>query len=155
MAKRIRYNIGDVFLIELENGLKGAGRVLKKDEATIFIELYKMKPINDKSEFNFEIASKEKPISMKWCYDDGLRSGEWEIIDNKPIEGEIDMPFFWSYDSGFKKYFLKKGTNTFLGEHTGIEISKEEAENYDANGIGTIISVKNVYIKRLRDKNML
>lgn len=155
MGKRIRYSIGDVFLIDLENGFKGAGRVLKKDMATIFIELYKMKPIKDKSEFDFEAAIKEKPISMIWCYDDGLRSGEWEIIDNKPIEGEIEMPYFWTYDSGFKKYFLIKGTDDYLGEDTGIELSKEEIDNYDAYGIGTPISVRNIYIHKLRKVNML
>lgn len=84
MGKNIRYNIGDVFLINLENELKGAGRVLKKDQATIFVELYKIKPIRDKSEFDFEAAIKEKPISMTWCYDDGLKSGEWEsLITNR------------------------------------------------------------------------
>lgn len=77
------------------------------------------------------------------------------IIDNKPIEGKIEMPYFWTYDSGFKKYFLIKGTDDYLGEDTGIEISKEEIENYDGYGIGTTISVRNFYIHRLRKINML
>jgi hypothetical protein len=155
MAKRIRYNIGDVFLIELENGLKGAGRVLKKDMATIFIELYRIKPIKDKLEFDFNATIKEKPISMIWCYDNGLKSGEWEIINNKAIEGEIKMPYFCTYDSGYKKYFLVKGTDTYLGEDTGIEISKDEIKNYEPYGILDEIAVRNVYIKRLRNQNML
>lgn len=155
MGKRIRYNIGDIFLIELENGLKGAGRVLKKDQATIFIELYKMKPIKDKSEFDMEAALKEKPISMKWCYHDGLTKGEWEIIGNKPVEGKIDMPYFWTQDAFSRKFYLEKGTDTYETEYTGIEISKDEIENYDAYGIGDKFAVKKMYIIKLRKLNLI
>jgi Immunity protein 26 len=155
MGRKIRYQIGDVFLIELENGLKGAGRVLKKDEATVFIELYEMKPIRDKSEFDYQTATKEKPISMRWCYDDGLKSGEWEIIDNRPKDGEIIMPYFWTQDASNRKFYLMKGTDTYRGEHTGIEISKDEVDRYDACGIGGKESVRKIYVLRLRALNML
>ncbi len=108
MGKWIRYKIGDIFLIELEDGLKGAGRVLKKDQATIFIELFKMKPIKDKSEFDLEAVLKEKPISMTWCYHDDLTKGDWEIIGHKPVEGKIEMPYFWIQDALAVNFIWKR-----------------------------------------------
>ena len=133
MAKKICYKIGDIFLVPLEGDLKGVGRVLNKDQATIFIELYHIKPINVSFEFNFEDAIRKKPLVMEWCYDDALRNSEWEIIDNKPIKREIEMPFFWTQDAEDKKYYIRKGTKdsySTFGER--IEISKEDISKYDS-----------------------
>lgn len=156
MAKRIRYKIGDIFLIPLENDLYGVGRVLKKDLATIFIELYHIKPIKVASEFDFKEAKSKKPIIMKWCYDDGLRKGEWTIFDNKPVEEEIDMPYFWSQDIGDMKYFIRKGSSdSFDTEGERIEIPKEDIDKYEAYGIGNEISVRNKYIRRLKQASLI
>lgn len=156
MARRVRYKIGDIFLVPLEGNLKGVGRVLKNNEATIFIELYHIKPIKDASEFDFGDALKQKPIMMTWCYDDALRKGEWEIIDNKPVEGEIEMPFFWQQDAGDKKYYIRKGTNdSFRTFGDRIEISKDEINRYEPGGIGNEISERNRYIKRLREAGLI
>ncbi|NLD46555.1 MAG: hypothetical protein GX660_05075 [Clostridiaceae bacterium] len=156
MAKRIRYKIGDIFLVPLENDLNGVGRVLKNDQATIFIELYKIKPIRDVSEFDFEEAIKNKPLVMKWCYDDGVRKGEWTIFDNKPVDEEIDMPYFWSQDCGNWKYFIRKGTSdSFDTAGERIEISKEDIDKYEPYGIGNEISERNRYMRRLKQAGLL
>jgi hypothetical protein len=142
-------------LIELENGLKGAGRVLKHDEATIFVELYRMNPIKDASQFEYEMASKEKPVRRVWCYEDGLKRGEWEIIDNKPIVGEIEMPYFWTQEAGYGKFLLVKGTDNVWGELTKVEIDKDEVKNYEPYGIADKVAVQKLYINKLREMNML
>lgn len=156
MAKRIRFKIGDLFLVPLEDNLKGVGRVLIIDQATVFIELYCIKPISDICEFNYEEAIKEKPIVMHWCYDDGLIKGEWQIIDNKPIEGEIEIPYFWTQDAGDKKYYIRKGTNNSyetFGDR--IEISKDDIYKYEPYGIGNQISERNRYIRKLREAGLM
>lgn len=156
MGKKIRYKIGDVFLIPLENELKGAGRVLNISKSTILIELYQMKPIKDVDEFNFEQAVKEKPVSIGWCYDDPLKNGDWHIIDNRAIEGEIEMPFFWTQDVGDMNYYIRKGTkDSYRTAGERIEISKEDISKYDPYGIGNEISERERYIKRLREAGLI
>lgn len=156
MTKRIPYKIGDIFLVPLEGNLKGVGRLLKNNQATIFIELYYIKPITDFSEFNYEDAIKKKPITLKWCYDDGLISGEWQIVDYKPVEGEIEMPYFWTQDAGNKKYYVSKGTDSSYRTHEEqIEIPKDDINKYEPYGIGNKISERNRYIKRLREAGLM
>lgn len=156
MAKKVRYKIGDIFLVPLENNLKGVGRVLKNNAATVFIELYRIRPINKAYEFIYEEVVKEKPIVMTWCYDDALRKGMWEIIDNKPVEKELEMPYFWTQDAGDKKFYIRKGTNDShrtYGER--IEITKEDINKYESYGIGNEISERNKYIKRLHEVGLI
>jgi hypothetical protein len=156
MAKRIKFKIGDIFIVPLENNLKGAGRVLRIDKATVLIELYKIKPFIDSSEFNFEEAIKEKPLVIAWCYNDAIRKGEWPIIDNKLPEDDIDMPYFWHQDACDKKFYIRKGTkDSFRTFGERIEISKEQISEYDPEGIGTEISKRKIYIKRLREMGLM
>lgn len=156
MAKRIRYKIGDIFLVPLEGDLYGVGRVLNKDQATVFIELYHIKPIKVAFEFDFNEAIKKKPLVMSWCYDCLIKKGEWIIIDNKSIEEEIEMPFFWHQDLGDMKYYIRKGMpdcfETF-GER--IEISKDDIDKYEGEGIGDGYSERDIYIKRLKKVGLL
>lgn len=157
MAKRVKYKIGDVFTIPLEDDLKGVGRVLKNNMEIIFIELYRMSPIKNISEFNFEVVSKEKPLVRCWCYDTFLTRGTWKIINNIPIKGNIDMPYFWSRDiDNEMKPYIMKGTNdshrTF-GER--IYISEEDIDKYELSGIGDGIAEQNLYIYRLRKEGLM
>jgi len=156
MAKRIKFKIGDVFLFPLENDLKGVGRVLSIDRATSLIELYHMKPIKDISEYIFNEVIKEKPLIMHWTYDDALRKGLWEIIDNQHVEDEIEMPYFWNQDSGDMKYYIRKGTQDSYrttGERT--EIQKEDIYKYGSFGIGNEISEKIKYMRRLKEAGLM
>lgn len=156
MTKRIRYKIGDIFLVPLEDDRKGVGRVLINSQATVFIELYRIKPINDASEFHYEEAIKEPPIVRHWCYDDALRTGEWEIIDNRPIVGEIDMPYFWHQDAGDKRYYIRKGKrDSYRTSEERIEILKEETHKYEITGIGSEKFERNRYIKKLREAGLI
>ncbi|WP_168121768.1 immunity 26/phosphotriesterase HocA family protein [Paenibacillus sp. HB172176] len=150
MAKSIRYKIGDIFLVPLERDLNGVGRILSSSQATVLLELYRMKPVTKAEEFNFEEAIQEKALIMSWCYDDAHRKGGWKIIGNQPVKGEIEMPYFWTQDAGNLKYYIRKGTmDSFRTIGERIEIAKEEIHNYDPYGIGNEISERKRYIKKL------
>ena len=156
MAKRIKYKIGDVFLVPLNEELYGVGRVLRKDHATILIELYKMMPIKSMEEYDYVKISKEKPLVMGWCYDDAVRKGEWQIIDNREVPDKLDMPYFWSYDSGYMKYYVRKGSEeSCIARGERYEIKKEDLIKYHVNGIGNEISEKKRYLRQLKEAGII
>lgn len=155
MARRIRYNIGDVFFIPLDENLNGVGRVLKKKNATVLVELYRMKPIVEKVDFDFNKVQNCKPISTSWCYDTALKNGNWEIIDNYPVEYELGQLYFWTQDAGNNKYYLVEGTDSFSDKFTGIEISEDDRSNYDSYGIGGETFMAAIYRKGLTSVGLL
>lgn len=153
MARRIKYKLGDVFLVPLENDLYGVGRILRKDEATILVEMYRIKPIRDLSEYDYSEVTKEEPIMVNWMYDTAIKRGTWEIIDNQPVPEHIDMPYFWYRDWSDLKYYVEKGSEESyctVGER--VEISKKDIEDckYCGSGIANELYNHNVYIKRLK-----
>jgi hypothetical protein len=157
IAKRIKIKIGDLFIVPLDDeNKKGVGRILKINEATVFIELYHMKPIVVANEFDFEEVKRNKPLVMAWCYDDGLKNGYWEIFDNQPIDDEIDMPFLWHQDAWDKKYYIKKGSpDSYRTVGERFEISEDDVLKYDPYGIGNVISKTRTYKRRLTENGLL
>ena len=75
-----------------------------------------MKPIKDKSEFDYNTVTEEKPIYWQWCTDDYLRNGILEIINNVPVE-EKRYALFWYQDDGVGKFYLYY---LYKGEYAGI-----------------------------------
>lgn len=134
MAKRVKYDIGDVFLIELENELKGIGRVIKKYKATVFINIYK-KLIKNIDELNFNELINEDILYMKWCYDDSLKKEIWKIVGNIVVEENFQMPYFWTEDNFNHTYYLIKGGDTPDGEGAFIKVDKEEIKNAYVLGV--------------------
>ena len=156
MAKRIKYKIGDVFLIPISDKLSGVGRVLRKNMSTILIEMYQMKPIKNIHEYRRENILSSKPLVIHWCYDDGIKSGIWQIVDYQEVPDKIEMPYFWTQDAGNGKYFISKGTeSSFRTDAKYIEISKEETYQYETEGIGNEISEVKRYIRRLTEAGLL
>lgn len=154
--KKIKYQLGDIFLIPLENGLNGVGRVLRKNKDTILIEMYHMKPIKDESEYCYEEITKNKPLIISWTYDDGVIYGMWKIIDHKPVPDKIDMPYFVYDDCGDGKWYIKKGSEesySLIGER--IEIPERERFNYEMKGIGNEISEPRTYMRRLIEAGLV
>ena len=93
---------------------------------------------------------------MGWCYNDGLKSGSWEIIDYQPVPEQLEMPYFWGQDAGDMKYYIRKGTEKVLetvGER--IEISKEDILKYSGAGIGSEGYEQKIYIRRLTEAGLL
>jgi hypothetical protein len=155
MGRKTKYNLGDIFLMPLENGLYICGRVVKKDEDTIFVELFKMQPIKDKLSFKMDDICITKPLISEWSYDDGFIDNQWEIIDNIPIEKDYEMPDFYSRCSFTDQHYLVKGGDTFEGIYTGIKISEQEAQKLASKGIGNPISLSRRYMKKLKELNMV
>lgn len=155
MAKRIRYNIGDIFLIPVEEHLYGAGRILKKKERTVLIELFQIKPIGNNVFFDINSIKGNKPVSMNWCFDTAIKNGEWEIVNNFPLEREIGSLYFWTQDYGNNKYYLFEGTNSYSDKFTGIEISEEERVNYESYGIADGNFIVEIYRDRLISAGLL
>ena len=156
MGKRIKYKIGDVFLIPLTEELYGVGRVMRKDYDTVLIETYQILPLKDSSEYAYEKMLQKPPFPMGWCYNDGLKSGSWEIIDYQPVPEQLEMPYFWGQDAGDMKYYIRKGTEKVLetvGER--IEISKEDILKYSGAGIGSEGYEQKIYIRRLTEAGLL
>lgn len=154
MGKRIRYKIGDIFLIELEDGLRGAGRIIKKDEDTIFVTLFKIKPLNSSNEINLSELLQKDIVGMTWCYDTALKKGIWEIVGNIPVEDSFEMPYFWT-DSSDGKYYLIKGGDTYSGSSELIEVDKTAISGAYSYGISSEVGVVNYYIAELRKAGML
>lgn len=77
MSKRIKYSVGDVFAVDLGDALKGYGRILKIDEPSLFIELFKVSP---KHEQTLETLANSESILSIWC--SNVNTGLlWQEID--------------------------------------------------------------------------
>lgn len=147
MGKKTKYIVGDVFKIELENGLKGLGRILKINEPSIFIELYKIKPVAKIEGFNKEEVF--SPILMVWSTNSGLRKGDWTILGNKPINGEVKMPDFYKQDAmNPNKYFIIRGEEK-------LKVSKDQIGNAQPFGIFGHEAVRLRYAYELKQCGLL
>jgi hypothetical protein len=154
LGKRIKYKIGDVFTFELEKGLKAVGRVIKRNLATVFVVIYKIKPFKDAAEIDLNSLAQQDALVMEWSYDTALKKGMWEIIGNIPVEENFEMPYF-STDDGAGKYYLIKGGDTYSGVGDLIVVSKEEAQKAYSFGISNEIALPKGCIYRFRQLNML
>lgn len=154
MGKRIKYKIGDVFIFELEKGLKGVGCVIKRNLATVFIIIYKIKPFKNADEIDLNSLAQQDALLMEWSYDTALKNGMWEIVGNIPVEENFEMPYF-STDDGAGKYYLRKGGDTHSGVGDLIEVSKEEAQKAYSLGITNEIALPKSCIYRFNKLGML
>ncbi|MFB9273924.1 Imm26 family immunity protein [Cohnella cellulosilytica] len=151
MKKKVKFQVGDIFLIPFEDGRFGAGRILKRDEATMFVELYKMRPLNDPSLFELNHINTNEAIFKIWCYDEGIRKGEWNVAGHKEVELPVKMPGFWD-KSAYGKYYLIPGADTHEGDISQKkEIQKEEIGDASPYGIGGSGYVEKVYAKKLKE----
>ena len=144
MAGRVKYKIGDVFQIALDdNGSSGYGRILLSDKPSIFIELYEVMPFT--SELDINDIKNMKTLFSVWSTDNGLKKGIWIVIGNLPVEEEVKIPDFWTTDVFTDKIFLIRGSER-------IEISKDEVGDLDPAGIYGHEAVRLTYIQRLKAK---
>lgn len=147
MVKKSSYIVGDIFEIELENGLKGLGKILKIDKPSIFIELYKMQPMV--KEETIDENEKYSPILSIWSTDLGLKKDIWRILRNEPIIEEVKMPDFWKRDAlNHDKIILIRGTET-------LQITEEQIGNAQPYGIFGHEAVRIRYIYELKQKGIL
>lgn len=135
MAKRIKFNLGDVIVIPLENDLYTVGRIMKSLHDSVFILVYKISPVKNADEINIDELYKEKDILMTWCYDTVIKKNIWPIIGNIPVEPDFKMPYF-STDDGLGNYHLIRddGDPDFVRPPL-IKVSKEESLKYYSYGV--------------------
>ena len=154
--KKIEYQLGDVFLVPLKNGLYGVGRIMRRDLATILVEMYRIKPIKDEGEYCYKEMIKQPSIMLSWMYNTPIKSGEWKIIDNRVVPEKIDMPYYSYRDCGDKKWYIKKGTETsFNTVGKRIEIPEEDKFKYEFYGIGGAAFQIEVYMRRLCEAGLI
>lgn len=147
MAKKANYFVGDIFIIELENGLKGFGRILKIDGPSVFIELYKMKPIVKMR--SIDEIKKYLPILSIWSTDLGLRKGIWLILGNNPVNGVVEMPLFYKRDAmNPDKYIIVRGDEA-------IEVREDQIGDAQPYGIFGNEAVRIRYTHELKQCGLL
>lgn len=141
MKKQFKYSLGDVFEISLDDyGKKGYGRILIIEKPSIFIELYKLKPTTQTLEMK-EIKQLE-PLFSVWSVDNAIKGGEWNIIGNMQVDGEVKIPDFWTKDVFTDKIVLIRGDRR-------IEITEEQIGNHEQFGIYGDGAVRLSYIRQL------
>lgn len=143
MAKKVTYDVGDIFEFTLnEDGKKAYGRILKIEKPTILIELYQT---NSSNEIPLEQLSKvdEKVLTI-WSTDSGIKKGIWKIIGNLP-PSDVKVPDFWKIDALTDKIYLIRDDQT-------IEITKEEIGDAQPYGIFGHEAVRLRYLHELKSK---
>lgn len=106
MAIRRKYAVGDVFEIVLDSeGIKGYGRILDVNKPTIFVELYAMS-----GDFVLDVEKVDEytPLLKIWCTDNGIKSGNWNIVGSKPVV-DFFMPDFVTTDPMTGKLRIVRG----------------------------------------------
>jgi len=147
LVKKVSYIVGDIFEIELENGLKGFGKILIIDKPSIFIELYKMQPVVE--EETIDETEKYLPILSIWSTDLGLKKGIWKIFKNEPVIKEVKMPDFWKRDAlNHDKIILIRGTET-------LQVTEDQIGNAQPYGIFGHEAVRIRYAYELKQSGLL
>lgn len=153
--RKAKYQLGDIFLIDLNDNGKGAGRVIKKSNDTVFVELYRIKPIKLQDEFVHESVASNGTVLRRWVYDDSLKNGDWPIIHHDPVEDNYKMPDFWT-DSADGKYYLIPGSDTSGGDTDNMrEITEKETEFAEMYGIASPKSIAKQYLRKLSESKLV
>jgi len=148
MNKKSAFKVGDVFEIELEEGMTGYGRVLKIEDRTVFVELYKIDTNKDSIKTVADIVKFPVILSV-WCTDNGFRKKIWNVIGNACVTDEVVMPDFWKRDAiNRDKYFIVRGEKTF-------EVSKDEIGDAQPFGIFGHDAVRLRYAHELKSKGLV
>ncbi|MFC5702314.1 Imm26 family immunity protein [Cohnella faecalis] len=141
MAKRVKFQIGDLVSIPLENESFGSmvGRILNIDGGSVLLEVYRTHPIANASEFDYDAVKDKRPILIMWCYNKAIKNGSWVIFDRKPVESYGDIYFYSEISTD--EFSLTKDNGTVVGELTGVRVSAEEAKKHYPYGISNEIAL--------------
>lgn len=126
--KRVKYKEGDVFRIPLAQGRSAYGRILIiKPSRHVFVEVYRA--TNGRDPQIAELARSDWLLKI-YCLDNGIASGNWEIVGHSPLLKPVEMPLFWSDNLFDGKFYLRKDPVVSLGqrETTPQEIVRLRAQ---------------------------
>lgn len=138
-----KVNIGDIIAIPIKEKRYGMARIINKVEDTCLFEMYIAGPFSYPSDINFDKLMNFRKV-YSWCYDDYIKKGKWQVIENVIPSEKIKMPYFTdsSYYSDIEdmRVFLIKGDSTLPAKGIGekIFITRSEAVEYRRNGIMSI-----------------
>jgi hypothetical protein len=140
--KKKKIQLGDIYQIPLPDGNYAYGRIFKDACIAIYKQLTTTpKQIPEKEEYQFIVG----------VYEDVLKSGKWEIVDNRPFvkSDEAWPPPMCIIDMISGKYSIyHKGE---IKEATEWQCMKlEEAAVWDAHHIIDRIIGKDTWHKRMR-----
>lgn len=155
MSKRIKYSVGDVFAVDLGDALKGYGRILKIDEPSLFIELFKVSP---KHEQTLETLANSESILSIWCSNHGITKDIWSIIGSISVKGEVQIPDFWKRDAfNPNRIILVKGEHAFeeTEEENSYEVAQDKIKDAQPYGIFGHDAVKMRYEHELKQQGLL
>lgn len=104
--KKQKFNIGALLQIDLKNGQYAFGRVVNKEE-TLFYDFF----TDNISNLNLAEIYSAKELFRVSVMKYAITSGQWTVIDNKPIEADLALP---------NKYFMQDMiTKEFSVYHQG------------------------------------
>jgi hypothetical protein len=150
MSQRFKNKVGDVFEFTLENSETGYGRILIVDYPILFCEFYKITPSR---KYTIEELKSMDTILSIWCSNHGLSKGEWNVIGNIPLEGEVELPSFWKKDVFNPKKILLIPGEYFMKENEeahAIEATEENKGDSQPYGVFGHDAVKIRYAHELK-----
>lgn len=104
--KKQKFSIGALLQIDLKNGQYAFGRVVNKEE-TLFYDFF----TDNISNLNLAKIYSAKELFRVSVMKYAITSGQWTVIDNKPIEADLALP---------NKYFMQDMiTKEFSVYHQG------------------------------------
>lgn len=157
MAKKIKYKVGDVFVVPLENGI-GYGRILIENRPFIFCEFYYITP---SKKYSIEDLRDKKTVLSVWCANHGLNEGKWTVIGNIPIEDKLKVPYLLKVDllNPKKKYlvpadvFMKDDEENYYIKATQDQIKNAKPQPYGLFGDVAAQERYTIELKNLGDIN--
>lgn len=161
MTKRIKYKIGDILLLPIAGDVSSVAQILNTVKGVSLIRLFATVFNNERDYFDIEqdnILNSSTDIFLG--IDEGIKSGEWKIIDNISVELPIEMPFVWEYP-GFSAdpelYHLIKCSyyDPLHGEGKITKADSSVIQKYHGIGIDFPEAAINDCIKFLKKEKVL
>jgi hypothetical protein len=109
MAKKVKYNLGDIVKLPLKNDTYGFGRILLMKSPAIFVGFY---DVISNDEIDISMLKNKKYILKIKCGDVGIKRNEWNIIGNIPIEEEFSLPYFWDKNGLTGELYIRRYKTT-------------------------------------------
>lgn len=162
MAKRVKYEVGDVFSLPIGEDEKtlgyGYGRILKKDKGILLIELYDI--VTQERENMLEKLNHADWVLRIWSSSLGIKLGTWNIIGRIPIDPGFTMPDFWQSSCLVEnKIFLYSGKNIEtihdLDHAPYRVITEAEIGNAQPKGLFGYIAAQIRYETQLKKRGLL
>lgn len=154
MGKRVKYQLGDVFEIPLDDQKKGLGRVVHMDKPLIIIELYS---VNPELEYSIEEIREAETLLTIWSANHGLRDGEWKIRGNVVLESNFKLPLLAKIDHFDPTRIFLVPSEYFMKENEREKskiVTLDQKGNAQPYGVFDKKAVELRYIHELKNREL-